>query len=949
MKNGLLTMNHKLILLATCGLYVATTAVAQDIEVTTAEAKNLYKTTTKNRTSIHDPSIVYNPSNQRYYIMGSHKAGAYSKDLQNWTWSAPTWRTATKNNCTNAEAFVTPTVQKVSIGGQEVDLPAFNAVDWAARTDAAYNVDGNMWAPDIIWSPTMQKWCFYLSINGDSWHSSIVLLTGDSPTGPFLYQGPVVVSGFDNGQHSWRDTDVPLVLGSSVTSLPTRYTSASNYGNRWPNNIDPCVFYDADGGLWLSYGSWSGGIWMLELDEQTGLRDYNVSYPLQGSGDDITQDPYFGKKIAGGHYVSGEGSYIERVGNYYYLFMSNGGFNCTGGYEMRVFRSQNPNGPYVDGQNRSAIYSSYARNYGLNPDTRGMKIMGAYQGWGYMTTGELSQGHNSVLAAEDGRTYLVYHTRFPSENKDYEGHQVRVHQLFQTKNGWLVASPFEYNGETVTDSDIASEQPLTAEQIAGQYQFMLHKYSMDCANQEMVEPLSLTLTADGKVSGARTGTWSLAEGTSYITLSLSGALYQGVIYEEVMDYQSMHAIVFTACSSAGLNVWGYKLHPKYALAWQLNNQKLPFTNYQKVSSNIDLYSLGLTDAVSTQWTSSVPEVISDYGRYNPQAAEHDTLVTLDVRLSSSNYFWAHSYKVNAMSEANAATQADWLTGLLAHYGFDTDPMANTLDAAQTAQTAANGGGTAPTLTTGDELRNGRVVNLSAGANGKESYVAMPNPLKGKDLSQGATIAFYVRRADANLWDALFGCKDGNVRLYVTGNIYAGFNDNAGHWLDINHPTQATPSELSVGRWHHLAIVVKPGSFTMYVDGAAKGSNKFNGEMDGTAVTTASGFNYQLMLDLLAAAPELYLGNGSFWGSPAASFDDVTVYSRALTATELRGLYQMTNRQTDYSQISTGIQTVSTTATARRDNAVYDLSGRRLTDAQVARGLYIRGGKKIVVK
>ena len=944
-------MKHAYIalLLTTGALYNTAPALAGDVELTTAEAKNLYKTTTKNRASIHDPSIVYNPSDKRYYIVGSHKAGAYTRDLMNWSWSAPTWRTETKNNCANAEAFVTPAVTKVNIGGQEVDFPAFNAMEWSARGDNAYSVDGNMWAPDIVWNPTMQKWCLYLSINGNAWHSSIVLLTGNTPTGPFLYQGPVVVSGFDNGQHSWRATDVPLVLGSSVTSLPARYTPSGNYGNRWPNNIDPCVFYDADGRLWLSYGSWSGGIWMLELDEQTGLRDYNVSYALQGSGDDITQDPYFGKKIAGGHYVSGEGSYIERVGNYYYLFMSNGGFSCTGGYEMRVFRSTNPNGPYMDGQNRSAIYSGYARNYGLNPDTRGMKIMGAYKEWGYMTGGELSQGHNSVLAADDGRTYLVYHTRFPSDNMDFEGHEVRVHQLFQNKNGWLVASPFEYNGESITDSIIASEQLLTAEEIAGDYQFMLHKYSMDCANQEMVSPTSLTLTADGKVTGARTGTWTLTEGTSYITLSLSGAVYHGVIYEEVMDHQSMHAIAFTACSSAGLNVWGYKLHPKYALAYQLNNQKLPFTNYQRVNSNIDLHSIAVSSDINTQWTSSVPEVLSDYGRYNPKAFDHDTLVTLDARLSNCNYYWTHSYKVNAMCEANAATQADWLTDLLAHYGFDTDPLVNTTAPQQTAQTGRNGSGTLPTLTAGDELRNGRVVNLSAGANGRESWVSMPNPLQGKDLSQGATIAFYVRRSDANLWDALFGCKNGDARFYLTGNIYAGFNDGAGHWLDINHPTQVTTSELGVGRWHHLAVVIKPTSLTIYVDGTAKGANKYNGEMDGTAVTTATGFNYQYILDLLAATPDIFLGNGSFWGSPAASFDDVTLHSRALTAAELRGLYQMTNRVTDYSAISTGIQDVKPAADTRRNSGTYDLGGRKMNKSQLKRGLYIQGGRKIVVR
>ena len=49
---------------------------------------------------------------------------------------------------------------------------------------------------------------------------------------------------------------------------------------------------------------------MLELDETTGLRNYDVTYLLTGGGDNYTSGPYFGKKIAGGYYVSGEASYI---------------------------------------------------------------------------------------------------------------------------------------------------------------------------------------------------------------------------------------------------------------------------------------------------------------------------------------------------------------------------------------------------------------------------------------------------------------------------------------------------------------------------------------------------------------------------------------------------------------------------------------------------------------
>ena len=202
----------RLVALLAC-YFVTLPGTAQTTELTANEAKSLYRNITMRRVSVHDPSIVYEPTSKRYYIFGTHKAGAWTSDLQNWTQANPTWKVGSNTNAANKDAFVNPAVKKVMKGGVEVDFPKFNAVDWAGRTDAAYNVDGNMWAPDVLWNPTMKKWCMYLSINGDAWHSSIILLTADQITGPWEYQGPIVICGFDAGSHSYKDTDLELVLG----------------------------------------------------------------------------------------------------------------------------------------------------------------------------------------------------------------------------------------------------------------------------------------------------------------------------------------------------------------------------------------------------------------------------------------------------------------------------------------------------------------------------------------------------------------------------------------------------------------------------------------------------------------------------------------------------------------------------------------------------------------
>ena len=548
---------------------------------------------TLTRVSVHDPSVVYEPSSKYYYIFGTHRGLARSKDMMSWSSFTYTFGladesgtvTSRMSNTTNSTGntfsrfFKTNMTKTVTIGGEEKTFGNFDVHAWSAAASQNYGLDGNMWAPDVVYNEKMKKWCLYFSINGDSWASSIVLLTADRISGPYVYQGPVVFSGFGNTSNadlSYKKTDLELVLGEQK-SLPARYNVGSKWGNRWPNCIDPCVFFDEEGKLWMTYGSWSGGIWMLELNEETGLRDYDVKYNVTGSGDGVTSDPYYGKKIAGGFYVSGEGSYIEYINGYYYLFMSYGFMLSAlpddpnaGGYQMRVFRSEKPDGPYKDSRGASAVYTQYAKNFGPNCDTRGVNIFGAYGDWGLMSLAEREQGHNSIIAAEDGRTYLVYHTRFQDNT---QGHAVRVHQVFQNQDGWLVAAPFEYTGETVKSADISTTQQVATENIPGTYKLMIHRYGLDYkwGNQELVTPIDITLSADGTISGDKSGTWEAVEGTSYVNLTIGGLLYKGVMVNQVMESNTTNwpsttftannknkTVAITALARSGVTAWAYR-------------------------------------------------------------------------------------------------------------------------------------------------------------------------------------------------------------------------------------------------------------------------------------------------------------------------------------------------------------------------------------------------------
>ena len=523
------------------------------------------------RVSVHDPSIVWEPSSKTYYVFGSHRAAAKSTNLMDWTAFVAPWATANSTNAASKDAFRTQQVKKVTIGGSEHAFNNFDAYAWSAAGNSSYVIDdgtgtGNMWAPDVIYNEKMQKWCMYLSINGVGANCSIILLTADNIEGPYTYQAPIVMSGFYMSALDFHNSDMELALGT-LTALPDRYKTGDLTGwrRRWPNCIDPCVFYDEQGKLWMSYGSWHGGIWMLELDENTGLRDYNVSYPYTVSATDanhVTSDPYYGTKIAGGFQVSGEGNYIKHIGNYYYLFLTYGALKANEGYQMRVFRSENPDGPYTDSYHTGAvaIYDAARVNYG--PDgtrktDRGENIFGAYGDWGFMAVGnasERSQGHNSVLV-KDGRSFMVYHTRFQNRGDE---HELRVHQLFLNTDGWPCAAPFEYSGETVTDAELASTQQFSDSQLQGSYKLLVHTFDMDHENKQLAKPVGIKLNSDGSITGGKTGTWSTQSGTAYITLKIDDTEYKGVVVEQTLEPSTDKVIAFTAYAKAkGYTVWGY--------------------------------------------------------------------------------------------------------------------------------------------------------------------------------------------------------------------------------------------------------------------------------------------------------------------------------------------------------------------------------------------------------
>ncbi len=494
------------------------------------------------RVSVHDPSIIVGTDNSGkkcYYIFGSHLAFAKSYDLQNWT-------TFTNN---------------INRDYRTLFAKAF---DWSDNGDSQYDPAGNMWAPDVIYNTTMKKWCMYMSINGRSWNSSIVLLTADSLEGNWTYVGEVVYSGFtDSATYSYTQTDYVKATGDTNFSRKLTYNVTS--GRQWingvtasstwnastgPHAIDPSVTYDANGKLWMCYGSWSGGIWIFELDESTGLRDYKVKYATSDNMSNPTTDPYFGKKISGAVGAQGEGAYIvyDKDAGYYYLYVSYGWLGVDGGYQIRLFRSKNIDGTYTD------FDGTRANATGSNRDGIGIKLMGNYTFSSLSTNtanaqkGYKSPGHNSAFIDSDGSRYLIYHTRF---NLGNEWHAVRVHQQFLNEDGWLVTAVYENLGSKISTTG------YTMNEMAGKYEMVNMGTSSLTANVGMLSTQSITLNADGTMSGSMTGTWTYNK--QYVTLKTSaGNTYKGVFFKQFNESKNHEEVMTFTVIGHDTSIWGTK-------------------------------------------------------------------------------------------------------------------------------------------------------------------------------------------------------------------------------------------------------------------------------------------------------------------------------------------------------------------------------------------------------
>ncbi|WP_035602715.1 arabinan endo-1,5-alpha-L-arabinosidase [Haloferula sp. BvORR071] len=247
------------------------------------------------------------------------------------------------------------------------------APEWIAKV--VPKNDGVYWAPDLL--KVGDQWFLYYSVSSfGAMHSAIGLATNptlnsDDPAFKWTDQG-VVVESQDGGDF---------------------------------NTIDPAIFHDDDGKLWLAFGSQWSGLKLVELDPKTGKR-LKPDEPMT--------------PIAAGQSI--EAPWIYKRKGFYYLFLNRG--NCCAGdkstYHIKVGRSESIKGPYI------------AKDEALMIDGGGTMVLD-------MKIGPLTGPGHAGIVEKDGKSWFSCH--FEADDRMGGKATLGVMAIQWSEDGWPDVQP----------------------------------------------------------------------------------------------------------------------------------------------------------------------------------------------------------------------------------------------------------------------------------------------------------------------------------------------------------------------------------------------------------------------------------------------------------------------------------------------------------------------------
>lgn len=212
--------------------------------------------------------------------------------------------------------------------------------------------------------------------------------------------------------------------------------------------------------------------------------------------------------------------------------------------------------------------------------------------------------------------------------------------------------------------------------------------------------------------------------------------------------------------------------------------------------------------------------------------------------------------------------------------------------------------------TGGKFGNALSIN-GAGANTMTNLVYLSNKVLSTDSNANWTVAFWVKTTTAGAVIMYQGdggwSSSGQTTYYLnagsattTGATKAGLVRWAGGWL-------TGTANLANGAWHHVALVDNAGAESIYVDG--------------TSDAVASG----MTLPLAGGANQIWIGGSPDPGDGTVkmngSIDEVYMFNRALSQTEVQALVNSNNPQS-----TTAPVLPVTTQVSVASGAAFDLGG-----------------------
>ncbi|MEI8224402.1 MAG: arabinan endo-1,5-alpha-L-arabinosidase [Bacteroidota bacterium] len=343
----------------------------------------------------------------------------------------------------------------------------------------------SLWAPFII--KISDTYRLYYSVPGNNGLklACIALATSSSPEGPWTDQGIV------------------------ITCFP-----ADNY-----NAIDPAVIVDqVNGKHWMTYGSYSAGIFIVELDPLTGkiLHDGD-------KGNLVACRSNYDSAIEGSEIL-----YNPEISRYY-LFVSYDWLEDN--YNVRVGRADKPEGPYYDingndmaasGDNIPMITARYKFKY--------------HAGW---------QGFGHCGLLRDGTDYYyVSQARLGSNKYIMDLH---IHRMVWSSTGWPTISPERYVNVPQTT--------ITSTSLFGKWEHI------DLVNTASFnESITIDLAANGMISGVTNSDWQFQDGTLTLSFNSGAKTYYCKVFNEWDWELKKRTLAYSGMTREGISGWGKKVN-----------------------------------------------------------------------------------------------------------------------------------------------------------------------------------------------------------------------------------------------------------------------------------------------------------------------------------------------------------------------------------------------------